>query len=153
MNHFTSLLLGLLLAIVAVIGLGSREALGQTLPRLRNGRLQDAFNVQGARIDEQRVQRQTEVERLERIIERFESRVTRLERQLLVTSRLPGITIAEAEASVQFSDARLRESEQLQKKGEITKVRLSGDQLAVARAQGHHCADPAGAIPFGIGLC
>jgi hypothetical protein len=136
MNHSPSLLFGLALPLVALISFCSSEVSGQTLPGLRQGRLQDAFNVQGARIDEQRVNRQTEVARLERIIDAFESRVTRLERQLLVASRMPAITVAEAEAAVQFAAAQLRESEQLHKQGEASDVRLAGDRLAVARAQG-----------------
>jgi hypothetical protein len=136
MNHSPSLQNRLALPLVALLSFCSSEASGQTLPGLRQGPLQGAFNVQGARIDEQRVNRQTEVARLERIIDAFESRVTRLERQLLVASRMPAITVAEAEAGVQFAIAQLRESAQLHKQGEATDVRLAGDRLAVARAQG-----------------
>jgi multidrug resistance efflux pump len=92
--------------------------------------------VLDAQIGNQQVQRQTEVMRLERMLRQFESRVIRLERQLMSVSRLPTITMAEAKAGVDFAEVQLRESEQLHKKGEITEVGLAADRLALARAQG-----------------
>ena len=134
----------LLLALTAaVICFQSGESEGQITGDLRRapaelgkGRLQGELNVQRARIDEQRVQRQTEVIRLEQIIDRFQSRVTRLERQMLSMTRLPVISIAEAQAAVEYADAQLRESEQLHEKGEISDVQIAGDRLEVARAGG-----------------
>lgn len=128
--------LWLLLAFVAMICFRCGVATGQAPTGLDTGPLNDELNVQRAQIDQQRVQRQTEVMRLEQIIQRFESRVTRLERQWLTVARLPGITISEAEAGVQFAEAQLKESEQLHQQGEISAVSVAAARLAVAQAQG-----------------
>lgn len=99
-------------------------------------RLGGNLDVTRSRIGDERVQRQTEVMRLERMLEAFETRITRLERQLMRSSRFPAITIAEAEAAVEFAKAQLQESEHEQKRGTATPVQVASDQLALARAQG-----------------
>jgi hypothetical protein len=136
MSHSPSPFIGLALTLVTSIGFGCNELSGQVLPGIRQGPVRDAFNAQGAAIGGQQVQRQAEVSRLDRILDGFESRMTRLERQLLGATRMPMITIAEAEASVAFAQAQLRASERLQEQGEATELRLAADRLAVARAQG-----------------
>jgi hypothetical protein len=144
MSHSPSPFIGLALTLVTSIGFGCNELSGQVLPGIRQGPVRDAFNAQGAAIGGQQVQRQAEVSRLDRILDGFESRMTRLERQLLGATRMPMITIAEAEASVAFAQAQLRASERLQEQGEATELRLAADRLAVARAHGQfHSANTA----------
>ena len=58
----------------------------QTAGQLRRDRLRGTLDVQNARISEQRVQRQTEVMRLEDMLRSVEDRMSRMERQLLATS-------------------------------------------------------------------
>lgn len=119
------------LTLLACISVG--DAQGQTAAQLNRNSRQAVLNAQ---IGNQQVQRQTEVMRLDRMLRQFESRVVRLERQVMSVSRLPTITIAEAKAGIEFANAQLRESEDLYKKGEITEVGLAADRLALARAQG-----------------
>jgi hypothetical protein len=94
------------------------------------------LDVTRSRIGDERVQRQTEVLRMERLLEGIDSRVVRLERQQLRSGRLPAITIAEAEAAVEFAKAQLQESEDQHERGDASKVDVAGDRLALARAQG-----------------
>ena len=119
------------LALLACIEVG--DAQGQTTAQLRRNSRQAVLDAQ---IGNQQVQRQTEVMRLERILGQFESRMTRLERQMMSMSRLPAITMAEAKAGVEFAELKLRESEKLYKQGETSEVGLAADRLALARAQG-----------------
>ena len=60
-------------------------------------------------ISDQRVSRQAEVMRLEQIIRRLESRVTRLERQLMGPNYFPTISIMEAEAALDFATAQFQQ--------------------------------------------
>lgn len=136
MNPSPSHSLRLAFTVAACIGLGLSELPGQGLPGVRRGPVRDALNVQGVTIDSERVQRQVEVARLERIIDRFDGRVIRLERQLLAITRMPMITITEAEASLALAKAQLQESQQLHAQGQATDVRLAADRLALVRAQG-----------------
>ncbi len=109
------------LALLAWIPVG--DAQGQTAAQLRRDSRQAVLDAQ---IGNQQVQRQTEIMRLERMLRQFESRVIRLERQLMSVSRLPTITMAEAKAGVEFAEVQLRESEELHKKGEIDRGRPGG---------------------------
>ncbi len=118
------------------LSLSGDSVLAQSSGQLRGERLRGTLDVQNARIGEQRVQRQTEIMRLEGIIRGLESRMMRMERQLLVTPRLPAITIEEAEAGVEFAQAQLRETEQLHEQGEATELRVASDRLAATRARG-----------------
>lgn len=122
----------LLVSLTLLACIPIEESQGQTFKQLR----QDRSQVLDAQIGNQQVQRQTEVMRLERMVRQFESRVIRLERQLMSVSRLPTITIAEAKAGVEFAELQLRESEQLHEKGEISDVGLAADRLTLARARG-----------------
>ena len=94
------------------------------------------LDVTRSGIGDERVQRQTEVMRIEKLMEGIDSRVIRLERQQLRSGRLPAITIDEAEAGVEFAKAQLQESEYQFERGEASKVQVAGDRLALARAQG-----------------
>lgn len=98
--------------------------------------LGSSLDVTRSTIGDERVSRQTEVSRLERLIDEMNSRLIRLERQQLRLSRLPAITIAEAEAEVEFAKAQLQESEYQFERGEASKVDVARDRLALARAQG-----------------
>jgi hypothetical protein len=120
-----------LFALWACIAVSNAQ--GQTTEQLRRDRLQGVLDAQ---IGNQQVQRQTEVMRLERMLRQFESRVIRLERQLMSVSRLPTITMAEARAGVEFAEIQLRENEKLHDKGEISDVGLAADRLTLARAHG-----------------
>ena len=97
------------------------------------GRGQDALGI-NARISEQRVLRQTEVMRLEQLIEGIGKRVTRMERQLLANSRFPAITVPEAEAALVLAETRLKETEKNQ--GEKSEIQIATERLAVAQAKG-----------------
>jgi hypothetical protein len=119
------------LGLLACIPVGVAE--GQTTQQLRRNSRQAVLDAQ---IGNQQVQRQSEVMRLERMIGQFESRVIRLERQLMSLSRLPTITMAEAKAGVEFAELQLRESEKLHKQGEMTEIEVAADRLALARAKG-----------------
>lgn len=89
-----------------------------------------------ARIGEQRVQRQTEVMRLEAILDRLDSRLTRIERSMLANSRLPSFTVAESEASLKFSQAQLSACEQADNQQGDRELQLAKYRLAVVQAQG-----------------
>jgi hypothetical protein len=121
-----------LAAVALCLAVPAENARGQA-PR---DRLQEILNAQDAKIGEQRVQRQTEVMRLERLIEPMQDRIVRLERQLLSTSWLPAITIPEAEAELAFAEAQLAESERLFDNGAVTEVQVARDRLALVRARG-----------------
>lgn len=129
MSSTSKLLLALL--IVPFV-LPSDPSMGQSGSLRRNAR-QIAIDAQ---IGNQQVQRQSEVSRLERMLREFESRMIRVERQMMSLSRLPTITIAEAKAGLEFAQAQLRESEKLHKEGKINDVALAADRLALARARG-----------------
>lgn len=94
------------------------------------------LDVTRSRIGDERVQRQSEVLRIERALDMFESRVTRLERFQLNSSQGPAITIAEALATVEFATAQLTRSEQELERGEVDELQVAADRLAVTRAQG-----------------
>lgn len=104
---------------------------GQVLNGL--GRGQDAFGI-NSRISEQRVLRQTEVMRLEQLIDGIGRRVTRMERQLLATSRFPAITVPEAEAALVLAETRLKATEK--NRAENSEIQIAADQLAVTQAKG-----------------
>jgi hypothetical protein len=93
-------------------------------------------DVTRARISEQRVQRQTEVMRLETMLERLDSRLTRIERTLLSGSRLPLFTIAESEASLKLAEAQLSSYEQAPNDQQDHVLQLAKHRLAVVQAQG-----------------
>lgn len=97
------------------------------------GRGQDALGI-NSRISEQRVLRQTEVLRLEGLIEGIANRVSRMERQLLANTRFPAITVAEAEAALELAETKLADS--AQQSSSPSKVRIATDRLAVAQAKG-----------------
>lgn len=94
------------------------------------------LDVTRSRIGDERVQRQSELLRLERRVESLDSRMVRLERQQLRSARLPGITLAEATAEVVYAETQLDEREKQFKKGEATRTQIAGDRLALARARG-----------------
>ena len=94
------------------------------------------LDLNRSRIGDERVQRQSEVMRLQRLLEAFETRVTRLERHQMRSSQMPAVTIAEAEAAVNFAKTQLKESEYRLERGEATEVDVAADKLALARAQG-----------------
>ncbi len=105
-----------------LLGLTAEIARAQTAAQLRRDRLQGTLDVQNARIGEQRVQRQTEVLRLEDVMRSLEERLNRMERQWLAVSPLPSMTIAEAEAALQLAEAQLAESTQLHDEGKLSDV-------------------------------
>ncbi|MGI9471351.1 MAG: hypothetical protein ACR2NZ_07470 [Rubripirellula sp.] len=111
--------------------LATTPSVGQTIGGLNSSR--DALGTQ-SRISEQRVLRQTEVMRLERMIEGIANRVTRIERLLLANSRFPAITIPEASAALELAQTRLAAS--ANQPGNDSTVQLATDQLAVAQARG-----------------
>ena len=78
---------------------------GSTQAQVLNGlgRGQDALGI-NSRISEQRVLRQTEVMRLEQLIDGIGKRVNRMERQLFANSRFPAITVSEAEAALVLAE-------------------------------------------------
>ncbi len=101
------------------------------------------LDLNRSRIGDERVQRQSEVMRLERLLDAFEMRVTRLERHQMRSSQMPAVTIAEAEAAVEFAKTQLKESEYRLQRGEATEVDVAADKLALTRAKGQ--LDAAGA--------
>lgn len=111
-------------------------ALAQTPGQLRRDRLRGTLDIQDAEIAEQRVQRQTEIMRLEGILDDFGDRMERMERQMLSMSQLPAITIAEAEAALQYAQIQLKDSEQRHAEGELTDLALARHRLELARAKG-----------------
>jgi hypothetical protein len=94
------------------------------------------LDLNRSRIGDERVQRQSEVMRLQRLLDAFETRVTRLERHQMRSSQMPAVTIAEAEATVEFAKTQLKESEYRLERGEVTEVDVAADKLALTRAQG-----------------
>lgn len=130
MNRF---LLVHLVVIVCVVAWCAQPAPSQP-PRAN--RLKIELEEGRNRTTEQRVARQVEVIRLEKMIEHLQSRVTWLERQLLGTNQFPAITVLEAQATLQFAEAQLKATEQLQEKGAASETQVAGDQLAVVRARG-----------------
>lgn len=126
----------LILAGIACTWLMADLSLAQTAGQLRRDRLRGTLDVQNARIGEQRVQRQTEVLRLEEMLRSVEDRMIRLERQILSNSQLPAITIAEAEAAVEFADVQFQASRQLYEKGDLSEVTLARHRLDLVRAEG-----------------
>jgi hypothetical protein len=94
------------------------------------------LDLNRSRIGDERVQRQSEVMRLQRLLDAFEARVTRLERHQMRSSQMPAVTIAEAEAAVEFAKTQLKESEYRLERGEATEVDVAADKLALTRAQG-----------------
>lgn len=123
-----------LLIVLACLCLPENAAVSQTASQLRRDRLQGTFDIQNAQIGEQRVQRQTEISRLEEALRTIEDRLTRLERKAATSSPLPLITMAEANAGVEFAIAQLRESERLHTEGKITDVLLAQHRLEHVRA-------------------
>ena len=118
-----------LLVVLACLCLPENAAVSQTASQLRRDRLQGTFDIQNAQIGEQRVQRQTEISRLEEALRIIEDRLARLERKAATSSPLPLITMAEANAGVEFATAQLRESERLHTEGKITDVLLAQHRL------------------------
>jgi hypothetical protein len=49
---------------------------------------------------------------------------------------MPAVTIAEAEAAIEFAKTQLKESEYRLERGEATEVDVAADKLALTRAQG-----------------
>jgi hypothetical protein len=94
------------------------------------------LDVTRSRIGDERVQRQSEVSRLEDLLESFEARLIRMERQQLRASQLPAITVAESEATLAFAKAQLKESEYRLQRGDATEAQVAYDRLALVRAQG-----------------
>jgi hypothetical protein len=123
------------LVATCVICFGIYEASAQTALQRTDPLLDDPAVVRAA-ISEQKVLRQTEVIRLERLIDQLQTRMMRLERQSFASTRFPAITVTEAEAALEYAEAQLQESERLTEQGEATKTRIASDQLAVARARG-----------------
>jgi len=111
-------------------------AVAQTAGQLRRDRLRGTLDVQDARIAEQRVQRQTEIMRLEGMLDDFGDRMERMERQMLSISAMPAITIAEAEAALQYAQLQMNDSEQRHADGELTDLALARHRMELARAQG-----------------
>ena len=87
------------------------------------------------RIGDQRVSRQTEVARLDQIIERLQERVTRLERQLMGSNQFPAISMVEAKAVLDFAEAQLKESERQRQDGAATETQVAGHRLSLVRAR------------------
>lgn len=94
------------------------------------------LDVTRSRIGDERVSRQTEVNRLERLLEEMDARVIRLERQQLRSAQFPAITISEASACLKFAEVQLKETEYQFERGEASEVQVARDRLALVRAQG-----------------
>ncbi len=94
------------------------------------------LDVTRSRIGDERVQRQTEVSRLEGLVETLSDKVIRLERHQLRSAQLPAISIAEALATLDFAKAQLKETEYQLERGEASEVQFARDRLALVRAQG-----------------
>ncbi len=125
-----------LVVVVPLSVFFASDASAQTAQQLRKDRLRGELGIQRAAIGEQAVQRQTEVARLERLLEQMDSRLMRLERQLLTATSFPAITIGEAEATLEFSEQRLQESLQQLDAGAITDTQVARNRLSVAQARG-----------------
>lgn len=104
--------------------------------QLRRDRLRGSLNSLNNGIGEQRVQRQTEVLRLEELLRSAEERITRLERKVLFSASAPSMTLPEAEATLAFAKAQLKESETLHRDGKVSDVTLARHRLENVRAQG-----------------
>ncbi len=124
-----------LIVFLACLCLPENTAVSQTSSQLSRDQLRGTLDIQNAKIGEQRVQRQTEISRLEELLRTTEDRLTRLERRVSATSQAPLITIAEAEAEVAFTLAQLQESERLHTEGKITDVALARHRLDHVQAE------------------
>lgn len=93
-------------------------------------------NVLNTRISGQGISRQVEIDRLESMLRGFEDRVVMMERQLLQMSRLPAITIEEAEAAVAFAEAQLKETEYQLEQGKASDLAVKRHRLDLVRAKG-----------------
>lgn len=84
------------------------------------------------------MQRQTEVLRLEKIIDDLRNRIERLERLQNSSNRLPMITIAEAEANLQYTEAQLALNSATgnERGDEAAGAQDAKDRLAVIQARG-----------------
>lgn len=124
------------LAVITASLLTCDVAFSQTARQLERDRLRGSLDVLNARIGEQRVQRQSEILRLEQMMESFGNRMIRLEREMLGMSRLPAITMAESQAALKFAQAQLDETEQLHADGQASDVTLARHRLELIRAEG-----------------
>lgn len=98
-------------------------------------RLDRDLETERNRISRERTSRQTEVARLERMVERLQERVVQLERRLFGSTQFPAITVNEAEAVLRFAKKRLDEDESLLEEGRLAESQVEADRLAVIRAK------------------
>lgn len=124
MNTFRSVIvsLGLLLA-------------SQTSAQIPT-QIERAQDVTRGRIGEQRVQRQTEILRLEQIIDRLGDRLTRIERSVLFNPQFPAITITESTANLRFAQAQKEAGQARQTEGPESELANAKHELAVIQATG-----------------
>ena len=114
----------LVIAICIVIVVVRENGAQQRSPT----RLDNDLDLQRTRIGDERVQRQVEVNRLERSIERLGARVKRLERLALGSSQFPAVTVLEAEAELRYAESVLQATEQAVGRGELSQTRLAADR-------------------------
>jgi hypothetical protein len=124
MHHSRMAIAALIIAILALRVTAQAPQFGGNL------------DVTRSRIGDERISRQSEVERLERLLEAFETRLIRMERQQLRVSRFPAVTLAEAEATLEFAKLQLKESEYRLQRGDATEAQVASDRLALVRAKG-----------------
>jgi division protein CdvB (Snf7/Vps24/ESCRT-III family) len=119
-------------ACLATVSLLSTNVLAQSTTPTRNP-FQTGAALQNS-IGNEIVQRQSEILRVDTTTSQLESRISRIERQLLSTYNYPAMTIAEAEAALTLAVAQ--HDEMQNQAGEPTTVQLATAQLAIARAEG-----------------
>ena len=119
-------------ACLAAVSLLSTNVLAQTTSPIRNP-LQTGTELRN-RIGNETVQRQSEIIRVDAVTSELETRISRIERQLLSTHTYPAMTIHEAEAALILAVAQHDEIQN--QVGEPSKIQLATAQLAIARAEG-----------------
>lgn len=89
----------------------------------------------GSRISGERSTRTVEVMRLEQSIGELQTRVQRLERQMVAGPRLPAFTIDESEAELAYAEAQLAASQRDVEAGDASEVDVAANRVKVVRAR------------------
>lgn len=108
-----------------------------TKNRIPRTKLHSGLSSQQSRSGEQRVQRQAEILRLEQIIDDLRDRIERLERFHNSSNRLPMITVAEAQANLEYAEAqRTKAPAEEENAGGAAHVQDAKDRIAIVQARG-----------------
>ena len=122
-------------------------AAAQTTRQLQRERerLRGRLELQDAEISHQRVQRQSEVIRLEGRIDDLSDRLQRLERSLLGNSLVAAVTVPEAEAALKLAKLQFEQLQQRSAGESLSPVERAAAELQLERARGQLVAAKAAA--------